>query len=89
MVFFVPEPKLVDVKLNEPVSIATYNGQKLGKAVIDYISPQAEYTPPVIYSRDTHQKLIYRVEAKFVTAKQAKAWHPGQPIVITIPYQAG
>ncbi len=84
VVFFVPEPELNRIRLNEAVSIATYDGKMLGRAIIDYISPQAEYTPPVIYSRHNHQKLIYRIEAKFATAKQATAWHPGQPIVINV-----
>ena len=47
------------------------------------ISPNAEYTPPVIYSRQTSAKLVYRVEAYF-SKDQLLAWHPGQPVSVTL-----
>ncbi len=31
--------------------------------IINYISPNAEYTPPVIYSRENNQTLLFRIEA--------------------------
>ncbi len=34
------------------------------EAVIDYISPEVEYTPPVIYSRESRAKLVFMVEAR-------------------------
>ena len=46
---------------------------------IDYISPQAEYTPPVIYSRETRGKLVYMVEAR-PAPDAATRLHPGQPV---------
>jgi HlyD family secretion protein len=46
---------------------------------VSYISPAAEYTPPVIYSESTNEKLIYRIEADF-GIQDATQWHPGQPV---------
>ena len=33
-------------------------------ARVSYVSPDPEFTPPVIYSLDTRQKLVYLVEAR-------------------------
>ena len=33
-------------------------------ATITFVSPQAEYTPPVIYSREQRARLVYLVEAR-------------------------
>lgn len=46
---------------------------------VRFISPQAEYTPPVIYSQDSRQKLVYMVELAFDQAT-ALQLHPGQPV---------
>ena len=34
------------------------------KARVSYVSPDPEFTPPVIYSLETRQKLVYLVEAR-------------------------
>jgi HlyD family secretion protein len=49
---------------------------------VSYISPQAEYTPPVIYSRETRSKLVFMIEARFDPQTAAKM-HPGQPVDVT------
>lgn len=46
---------------------------------ISYISQRAEYTPPVIYSRESRSKLVFMVELRFDPAVAAKM-HPGQPV---------
>ena len=46
------------------------------------ISPQAEYTPPVIYSRDSRGKLVYLVEARPDVTEAARL-KPGQPLEVT------
>ena len=33
-------------------------------ARVSYVSPDPEFTPPVIYSLETRQKLVYLVEAR-------------------------
>lgn len=53
-------------------------------AKVSFISPKAEYTPPVIYSRETRAKLVFLVEAVFDPATAAKL-HPGQPVDVQIP----
>lgn len=81
VVFFIPEPLRATLQLGD-VMIFTCDGCRTNyKAVINYISPQAEYTPPVIYSRESRSKLVYRVQAA-LTPEVANVVHPGQPVEI-------
>lgn len=52
-------------------------------ARIDYISPRPEYTPPVIYSRDSRAKLVFLVEAR-AAPKASENLNPGQPIDVRL-----
>ncbi len=51
---------------------------------IAFIADRAEYTPPVLYSKENRAKLVYLVEAKPAPADAAKL-HPGQPVDVTLP----
>jgi HlyD family secretion protein len=82
--FFVPEKELSKIKIGQPVTFDCDSCKSQGHATIYYISPQAEYTPPVIYSRDTREKLVYQVEAD-MKPQEAIHYHPGQPIEVSIP----
>ena len=53
-------------------------------AHITYIAAQAEYTPPVIYSNDTREKLVYMIEARPAVPDAAKL-NPGQPVQVSRP----
>jgi HlyD family secretion protein len=53
------------------------------KGKVTFISPQAEYTPPVIYSQETRGKLVFMIEARFDPATAVKL-HPGQPVDVRI-----
>jgi HlyD family secretion protein len=44
-----------------------------------YIFPQAEFTPPVIYSEESRGKLVFMIEITFDPGIAAKL-HPGQPV---------
>ena len=46
---------------------------------VSFISPQAEYTPPVIYSQESRSKLVFMIEVGF-DPKTAAKLHPGQPV---------
>ena len=46
-------------------------------------STQAEYTPPVIYSRETRAELVFMIEAKF-SAAEAPNLRPGQPVDVEL-----
>jgi len=76
--FFVPQEMLPQIKTGEAVSIHCDGAAREFKAVINYISTQAEYTPPVIYSRETRAELVFMIEAK-ISAADAADVRPGQP----------
>ncbi|SPE56810.1 Multidrug resistance efflux pump [Verrucomicrobia bacterium] len=50
---------------------------------ISFISPQAEYTPPVIYSNENRAKLAFMIEAIF-DPDTAVLLHPGQPVDVQL-----
>ena len=78
--FYVPEPQLASLHPGDKVTLR-FDGGEL-PATISFISPQAEYTPPVIYSRDSRGKLVYLVEARPDPAVAARL-KPGQPLEVT------
>jgi HlyD family secretion protein len=64
--------------MGEKLSI-TCDGCAPGQtATISFIATTAEFTPPVIYSRESRAKLVYLIEAR--PDDTTLAWHPGQPI---------
>ena len=50
-------------------------------ATISYIAPQAEYTPPVIYSESTRAKFVFLIEAR-PKPSEAALLNPGQPVTV-------
>ena len=83
IIFHVSERELSQVKLNQIIAIACDHCQKNLTAKIDFISPQAEYTPPVIYSNERRDKLMYRIEAAPISSSAEKL-HPGQPVQVSL-----
>ena len=79
--FFIPEPQLALVHVGDKVAFSCDNCQgDLGGAV-SFISPQAEYTPPFIYSESTRSKFVFLAEARPPPA-QATLLNPGQPVTV-------
>jgi HlyD family secretion protein len=83
LIFFVPEQLLSKIKIGESVKFNCDSCKSAYPATIDFISSEAEYTPPVIYSRASRDKLVYRIEAT-VIADVASQVHAGQPVDVTI-----
>jgi HlyD family secretion protein len=76
--FFVPQEMLPQIKIGQTVSIQCDGAPRAINATINYISTQAEYTPPVIYSRETRANLVFMIEAK-ISPADATGVRPGQP----------
>jgi HlyD family secretion protein len=83
VVFYIPETVLANVKMNSKVNVSCDGDKKTYTGIITFISDAAEYTPPVIYSRKTRSKLVYRVEAKFL-GKDSLPLKPGQPVDVML-----
>lgn len=79
VLFYIPEMQLSQIHVGQIVSFTCDKCKTKTQATISYISPEAEYTPPVIYSKDTRYKLVYLVRAE-MPEDIAKQFHPGQPI---------
>jgi HlyD family secretion protein len=51
-------------------------------AQVTYIAQSAEFTPPIIYSNESREKLVFMVEATFVANVLLR---PGQPVDVVLP----
>lgn len=81
--FFVPEPRLGGVKVGQKVALTCDGCGAAMSATVAYIAPQAEFTPPVIYSKDNRAKLVFLVEAR-PAPEHAARLHPGQPVDVVL-----
>ena len=76
--FFVPEAEFAALKAGDIVRVAI-TGRTPLDARVSYLSPQPEYTPPILYNRENRAKLVFMVEAIFSDPAAARDLHPGQP----------
>ncbi len=81
--FFVPQAALARVRVGDSVAVSC-DGCPAGMAArVAFVSDQAEYTPPVIYSNESRAKLVFMVEAK-PDEKTALQLKPGQPVDVRL-----
>lgn len=81
--FFVPEGDVARYRPGETVQFDCDGCAKGLSARINYVRTQPEYTPPIIYSRSTRDKLVFLVEA--VPGNGGKLM-PGLPVdVMPLP----
>jgi len=76
--FFVPEPELSAIRLGQRLALRCDGCPPDMAATIRYVAPQAEFTPPVIYSVGSREKLVYMVEA--MPIDPPLRLKPGQPV---------
>ncbi|HVU18103.1 MAG TPA: HlyD family efflux transporter periplasmic adaptor subunit [Candidatus Didemnitutus sp.] len=81
--FFVPEAEFGSLKAGDVVKISFTNAPAPIDARITYLSPQPEYTPPILYNRENRSKLVFMVEAWPVNPAAARDFHPGQPVDVS------
>jgi HlyD family secretion protein len=78
--FFVPQDDVADARMGMPVSFTCDGCPPDLKAKIIYISPRAEFTPPVIYSQTARTKLVFMIEARPESTQAALS--PGLPVTV-------
>ena len=76
---FVPQKRLGTIHPGDDVQVAVDGVPKAFPGTVSYISPRAEYTPPVIYSQESRDKLVFMVEIVF-DPQSAADLNPGQPV---------
>lgn len=81
--FFIPETRLGSVRIGQSVELACDGCPSPIAAKVTFVAPQAEFTPPVIYSKENRAKLVFLVEAKPESADAGRL-HPGQPVDVTL-----
>jgi HlyD family secretion protein len=77
--FFVPETELPKLSIGDEVKVTCDNCANDLTAKIYFIATAAEYTPPVIYSLDERNKLVYLIQAR---PSRPDALRVGQPISV-------
>jgi HlyD family secretion protein len=76
---FVPQTRFGALKVGQPVRVYVDGVAEPYLGKVTFLSPQAEYTPPVIYSQESRAKLVFMIEARFDN-ETAVNLHPGQPV---------
>ena len=79
--FFVPETALGALAVGQALAVRCDGCADEIPAEITYVSPEAEYTPPIIYSNETRSKLVFMVEARPLDGANL---HPGQPLEVAL-----
>jgi HlyD family secretion protein len=81
--FFAPEPALPALHSGVRIAVTCDGCPADLTAAISFVSPHAEYTPPVIYSEVTRSKLVYLIEAR-PTPPDLTILKPGQPVTVRL-----
>ena len=84
--FFVPEKALGALKLGQQVELSCDGCGAPIAAAVTYLAPQAEYTAPLIYSKENRANLVFMIEAR-PRSEDAMRLHPGQPLEIRVAGQ--
>lgn len=79
--FFVPEARLSEVHLGQAITVTCDGCPGPLSAKVSFIADQPQFTPPVIYSLDERDKLVFLVEARL---DNPDGVHPGQPLDISL-----
>jgi len=79
--FYVPETVLGALKIGQAVEISCDACGTPVRAKLSYVSTQAEYAPPLLYSRESRAKLVFLAEAR---PDGATSLRPGQPVDVKL-----
>jgi HlyD family secretion protein len=79
--FFVGEPVLPTIKIGDAIEVTCDGCAQPVAAKVSFISRSAEYTPPVIYSLEERNKLVFMIEARTETPDGLRV---GQPVSVAL-----
>lgn len=80
---FVPQTKLSTLHVGDVAKVRLDGVGAPLTAKVSFIAPRAEYTPPVIYSQENREKLVFMIELTFADDTAVKL-HPGQPVDVEL-----
>jgi HlyD family secretion protein len=79
--FFVPESDLGKLQVGGPLEIRMDGLETPLPGRVSFVSPRAEYTLPIIYSRENRGKLVFLVEGALAPG-DARKLHAGAPVEV-------
>jgi HlyD family secretion protein len=80
--FFVQESVRAALQVGQIVKVTCDGCRGELSAAISFIAREAEFTPPVIFSREQRQKLVFLVEAR--PSAEAARLTAGQPVTVSL-----
>ena len=81
--FFVPEAVLPKIQPGTVVRVQCDGCRDEIRATVEIIYPNAEYSPPVIFSKERREKLLFRIDAR--PQENSTLLPPGLPVSVTLP----
>jgi HlyD family secretion protein len=84
---FLPPDRVAALRKGDTLEVRPPGDGPLLRATVSRIADQAEFTPPVIYSREESERLVILVEADLAPA-DAERLHPGLPVTVRPPSPA-
>jgi HlyD family secretion protein len=78
--FFTPEPRLAAMRVGAEISFSC-DGCGARRATISYVAAEPQFTPPVIYSVEERDKLVFLTEAR---PADPSGLRPGLPVTIAL-----
>ncbi|MCG8442374.1 MAG: HlyD family efflux transporter periplasmic adaptor subunit, partial [Caulobacterales bacterium] len=80
--FFAPQEQLSRYAVGAPIAVACDGCAAPIAATVAFIAREAEFTPPVIYSADSRDTLVFLIEAE---PEPGASLTPGQPVDVVTP----
>jgi HlyD family secretion protein len=80
--FFVQEPVRAALQVDQTINVSCDGCKGELPAEIIFIAPEAEFTPPVIFSSEQREKLVYLVEAR--PSEETAKLTAGQPVTVSL-----
>jgi HlyD family secretion protein len=79
---YVPETQIGEVKIGQDGTLRTDSTSKSYDAKVTYVSPQAEFTPSSVETKDQRVKLVYQVQLTITNADNSLK--PGMPADVVL-----
>lgn len=79
--FYVPQAEIAKIRIGDAVKVSCDNCADTIAAKVTFIAGSAEYTPPVIYSQEERNKLVFLIEAR---PEKPELLRVGQPVSVEL-----
>ncbi|MCB9477955.1 MAG: HlyD family efflux transporter periplasmic adaptor subunit [Deltaproteobacteria bacterium] len=81
--FYVPETSVAGIHLGDEVAVSCDGCPDDLRAKVVFVSPDAEYTPPVLFTREARSKLVFQVRAHPI-GEALELLKPGLPVEVAL-----